>query len=91
MDILDFIRKVNAIGKYFVVAVLMLNLMSLVVAGGAETNIKKALSGLCVLSQTFLGAASMVLIVSARCSVQRQGPGLRCGRQRCSQVLSSVS
>jgi hypothetical protein len=64
MDILDFMRKINAIGKYFIVAVLILNLMPLVTAG-ATGNIKSALYSLCVLSQTFLGAASMVLIVLA--------------------------
>jgi hypothetical protein len=62
-------RKVNAIGKYFIVAVLMLNFLSVVMAEAttstAEGNIRDALYQLCSLSQTFLGVAAMVLIVLA--------------------------
>ena len=64
MDILNAMRKVNAIGKYFIIAVFMLNLMSATTAT-AEGNIKSALKALCDLSQTFLGVAAMVLIVLA--------------------------
>jgi hypothetical protein len=71
MNIISFMQKVNAIGKYLIVAIFALNLMTLVTAGGgdggsvAATNIQQTLIDLCNMSQTFLGLAAMVLIVLA--------------------------
>jgi len=64
MNMIDLINKANAVGKYLIIAVFMLNLASLSAANGAA-GISAALSQLCSISQTFLGAAVMVLIVLA--------------------------
>ena len=63
MDMFNFMKKANAIGKYVIILVLVMNLLSVSAAG--EANIKSALKALCDMSQTFLGAAVMVLIVLA--------------------------
>jgi Na+-driven multidrug efflux pump len=62
MNILSIIGKANAIGKYALLVVLALNLVSVVFASSGLTN---ALSSLCVMSQTFLGVTAMVLVVLA--------------------------
>ena len=64
MNILSIMDKVSMIGKYLVIAVLTLNLVSLVNASAVE-NISTALSELCNLSRTFLGAAIMIMIILA--------------------------
>lgn len=63
MNFIDTMNKVNAIGKYFVLAIVLMNLLSVVFAG--TDNLKNALQELCEISQTFLGAAALVLIVLA--------------------------
>ncbi|MBD3210109.1 hypothetical protein GF318_01890 [Candidatus Micrarchaeota archaeon] len=62
MDIFKTMNKINAIGKYLIIAVFVVNLLS--VSSGASA-IGNALSQLCVISQTFLGAAAMVMIILA--------------------------
>lgn len=62
MDIINTMNKVNAVGKYLVIAVIVLNLLSVV---SAQSAIRGALSTLCVISQTFLAAAAMVMIILA--------------------------
>jgi len=64
MDIISFMNKVNAVGKYFIITVFALNLMTLASAG-AEEDIETTLTELCEMSQTFLGLAAMLLIVLA--------------------------
>jgi hypothetical protein len=62
MNIMSFVNKINAVGKYLVLAVLALNLLSL---SNASSGLSAALNTLCVMSQQFLGIAVMVLIVLA--------------------------
>lgn len=54
-------KRANAIGKYFLVAVLLINLASVTHA----STLTSALKQLCTMSQQFLGIAVMVLIVLA--------------------------
>ena len=61
MNMLNYLNKATAIGKYFVVLVLALNLFGLVAASGLSS----ALSGLCVMSQQFLGIAAMLMVILA--------------------------
>lgn len=65
MDIIGYFKKINAIGKYLLLTILILNLFSVAFAGTGKTNICKALQGLCEASQTFLAGAAMLLIVLA--------------------------
>ncbi len=62
MNILSYMNKVNAIGRYLLVTVFVLNLLSL---GFAGSPLQSAMARLCKDSQTFLGIAVMVLIVLA--------------------------
>ena len=62
MNILSIIGKANAIGKYVLLVVLALNLVSVVFASSGLTS---ALKELCKMSQTFLGVTAMVLVVLA--------------------------
>ncbi len=62
MDMLSTMKKMNAIGKYPVLAFIALNLLSL---SFATTGLSVALVGLCRLSQQFLGIAVMLMIVLA--------------------------
>jgi hypothetical protein len=52
-------------GKYFLTAVLILNLLSLAFANTATTGISSALAQLCATSRTFLGMAIMLMILLA--------------------------
>ena len=54
---------VNSIGKYLLLTVLILNLVSL--ANAQASNVTTAMSGLCTTVQSFLGIAAMMLIVMA--------------------------
>jgi hypothetical protein len=67
MDIINLMKKINAIGKYFIIVVVALNLVSLSYAdaSSASSPLSSALKELCLMSQIFLGAAAMILIVLA--------------------------
>ena len=56
------INKLNAIGKYLVLAVLALNLVPVVFA---SNNLSSALSELCGMAKTFLGIASLLMVILA--------------------------
>jgi hypothetical protein len=62
MDILSTMNKINSIGKYLILTILVLNLFSVSSATGGLSN---ALKALCLMSQQFLGMAVMILIVLA--------------------------
>lgn len=62
MNIMSYMNKINSIGKYLVLTVLVLNLLSVSYASAGLTS---ALKTLCQMSQQFLGIAVMVLIVLA--------------------------
>jgi len=62
MNIVSYIQKVNSIGKYVLVAVLVLNILSL---SFAAASIRSALSQLCDASQVFLAGAIMIMILLA--------------------------
>ncbi len=66
MDIVDFMRKANTWGKYLIVAVFAVNLLSVSFAtADAATGISSALRGLCDASRVFLGGAIMIMILLA--------------------------
>jgi len=62
MNVIGYMNKLNAIGKYFLLMVLVVNLMSL---SFATAGLQSALKTLCSMSQQFLGITVMVLIVLA--------------------------
>lgn len=62
MNIVGYMNKLNAIGRYLLLTVLVINLMSMSFATGGLTS---ALKTLCSMSQQFLGITVMVLIVLA--------------------------
>lgn len=62
MDIVGYMNKLSSVGKYLLLAVLVVNLMSVSFASG---NLANALKQLCSMSQQFLGITVMVLIVLA--------------------------
>ncbi|MDD5171472.1 MAG: hypothetical protein PHF60_00355 [Candidatus ainarchaeum sp.] len=62
MNIVSYIQKINSVGKYLLVAVLALNILSL---SFAQSAIGSALKELCNASQTFLGGAIMIMILLA--------------------------
>lgn len=64
MDIIGYMNAFNKVGKYLLLTILVINLVT-VANATASTNITSALKSLCQLSQVFLGAAVMVLIVLA--------------------------
>jgi hypothetical protein len=64
MDTIGYMNAFNKYGRYLLLAVAAINLVSIANAQAA-TNISSALGSLCLLSQTFLGAAVMVLVVLA--------------------------
>ncbi len=61
MDILKRIGFVGSIGRFLLLSILVLNLVSLANAQGA--SVTAAMSGLCTIVQSFLGIAAMMLIV----------------------------
>ena len=64
MNITGWINRITNIGRYLLTALMLISFVS--VSFGADTaNLSKALSDLCVLAQSFLGIASMLLIVLA--------------------------
>lgn len=68
VNIVEYLSKINNIGKYVILTVLLMNLVSIVSAGDTgETpeELTNALRTLCTISQQFLAVAVMVLIVLA--------------------------
>jgi hypothetical protein len=66
MNIIHCMNKINAIGKYLLIAVLAINFISLVNAGDATaSSLTSALKSLCATTKTFLGAVAMILVVLA--------------------------
>lgn len=66
MDIIGFMNAANKAGRYIILAVFVANLLSVSYAQSqAAYNIGDTMRQLCNISQTFLGAAVMVLIVLA--------------------------
>ena len=63
MNILSYLNKVNAVGKYLVIVVLVLNLLTVVSA--SSEGLSNALMKLCEMSKTFLGVSALVLVVLA--------------------------
>jgi len=63
MNIIGYMNKLNAIGKYLLILVLAVNLASLSFA--SVTNIGAAMSSLCGTAKMFLGATAMILVVLA--------------------------
>jgi hypothetical protein len=63
MNILGYMNKLNTIGKYVLMVVLAVNLISLSFASAA--NIGTALASLCNTAKTFLAAVAMILVVLA--------------------------
>jgi len=65
MNIIRKMDTINSIGRYLLLTVLVLSLVSVANAQTGSQNIKNALSNLCVTVQSFLGIAAMMLIVLA--------------------------
>jgi hypothetical protein len=63
MNIIGYMNKLNAIGKYLIMVVLVLNFAS--IAFASATNLASALNILCTNARTFLGATAMILVVLA--------------------------
>ncbi len=59
---LSYLNKINSIGKYLIVAVIALNLLSL---SFAQSGISSALSSLCSIAKTVLGIGVMLMIILA--------------------------
>ncbi len=64
MNIIGYMNKVNAIGKYVLLAVLALVPLA-AATDPTATNLASALNVLCVHAKTFLGATAMILVVLA--------------------------
>lgn len=64
MNMLSVMGKINAVGRYLLLFVLAVNLISLA-SGSAINPLKSALKDLCTMSQTMLGVVAMVLVVLA--------------------------
>ena len=61
-------KNVNSIGRYFLILVLALSVLSVVTAspvGSAATGIKSGMRELCLTAQAVLAGAAMVLVVLA--------------------------
>lgn len=68
MNIVSFLNRVNAMGRYLLLAVLVMNFLSLAAATtttDGATNLCEGLKTMCQISQTFLAAAIMIMIVLA--------------------------
>ncbi|MEW6036061.1 MAG: hypothetical protein AB1529_05590 [Candidatus Micrarchaeota archaeon] len=64
MNIIGYMNKVNAIGKYLLLAVLALAPLA-AAADPTAGNLASALNILCTNAKTFLGATAMILVVLA--------------------------
>ena len=56
------IDKANAIGKYLLLVVLVLNILPLAFASG---NLSAAIAQLCSMAKTFLGVATLLMVILA--------------------------
>ncbi len=66
MNMIHHMGKLNAIGKYLLIAVLAINFISFVYAADpTATTLTSALRSLCNTTKTFLGAVAMILVVLA--------------------------
>ncbi|MCI0503620.1 hypothetical protein L0Y65_02805 [Candidatus Micrarchaeota archaeon] len=66
MNIIGYMNKLNAFGKYLLLTVLAFNLVSIVSAQDpGAANLASALNILCNNARTFLGATAMILVVLA--------------------------
>ena len=65
MNILGLISRTMNIGRYLLSALMLVSLVSVATGVDASVGLTSALTSLCSLSQTFLGIASMLLIVLA--------------------------
>ena len=65
MDIIRFMNRISAIGRYLAVFVVISGLLPAIFAADATSGLTAAISGLCSLSQTVLGGIVMLLIVLA--------------------------
>ena len=65
MDILQTMRTVNSVGKYLMIFVFALSMLSMVAATSAPSNIKSGMKLLCETAQAVLAGAAMVLVVLA--------------------------
>ena len=64
MDMFNVINKTRTIGKYVLLTILVMNLLTVSYAQ-ASSAIRSALTELCQASQTFLAAAIMIMILLA--------------------------
>lgn len=62
MNIIRNLNKINAIGKYLIVAFIIMNLIPAV---SASTGLSNALMSLCGMAKTLLGIGVMLLIILA--------------------------
>lgn len=62
MNIIKYSNKINSIGKYLLIAVIALSLVSPVYA---STGISSALESLCGIAKTVLGIGVMLMIILA--------------------------
>jgi len=68
MDVLGCMKTANKVGKYLILAIFAVNLLSISFATtgmSASSSIGSALRELCNASQMFLGAAIMIMILLA--------------------------
>ncbi|VVC03753.1 Uncharacterised protein [Candidatus Bilamarchaeum dharawalense] len=62
MNILSYLNKVNSVGKYLVLVVLVLNLLPAVFASG---SIGAALASMCSMAKLFLAVGALLMIILA--------------------------
>ena len=65
MDTIRFMSRINAIGRYLAVLVVVMGMLPVVFGQDATGGLTSAIQGLCALSQTVLGGVVMLLIVLA--------------------------
>ena len=64
VDSISAMQKINRFGKYFIIAIVLLNFVGLSFADGA-TSIQTAMQSLCTTARNFLAIGSMLLIILA--------------------------
>lgn len=67
MNIIEVMSSINKYGRYFVLLVVLANIVSTAYAdgGGATENIRNTLTQFCTLATTVLAAAIVVMIIMA--------------------------
>lgn len=66
MNIIEVMSSINRYGRYFVLLVVLANIVSTAYAeGGATENIRNTLTQFCTLATTVLAAAIVVMIIMA--------------------------